>query len=169
MANFIGVTSSNGAQVSDVEAVRRILNDHYIDPGEGEKIEPVWTEPDGRSFVGFWSYGFLSIHPWLEDERLKDQTPDYDADVTEEVLKAIQPYLMEPLVIQSVGYEKLRFPLAAQEIIVPPGEGELEYTDFKNGLAETCDEDVEAVEPPDPDDIDAYKHHRDQEERADEA
>jgi len=132
MANFVAVTSSNGAKVSPAFAVRKELEKFYVDAGEGEVV-PCLEEKDGATFVGFWSYGWFSVHPWLPYSDRTESEPNYNVDAIDNLLKAIQPYLLEPLVIQSVGFEKLRFPLAAQEIVVPPGMGEITFTMFTNG------------------------------------
>lgn len=89
--------------------------------------------------VGFWRWGWLAVHPRRTQDDKGQPLPadaddydqiDWDTDATEELLKEIQPYLEEPLVIQCIGQEKLRYPLAAMEIVVPPKSGEILFFQF---------------------------------------
>ena len=95
MADFIAMTSSNGARISNAEAVRQEIENFYVDPGEGKEM-PCVGENDGVAWVGFWCWGWFTVHSYLPDAESDDryEDVDWDSDATDLILKAIQPYLL---------------------------------------------------------------------------
>lgn len=105
MATFEAVTSSNGISVTDPEAVKRLIGRYRIQPDAEVHVT-------GKTF-GIWGYD------WLDIRKVDGDEPD-DHDATEEFFEELRPLLAEgqTLVVQSVGWEKCRFPLCAMAVVV---------------------------------------------------
>lgn len=128
MADFYGHTTSLDAPVSDGEAVADILSRYRLGYGtlaDGMELSGGITEESGRDWLGFSGEDFFVAF------RADEEISDSEDDVTDQLLREIQPYLEGKLVIQSIGSVRNRFPFSAQEIIVPPKEGEIEINGFK--------------------------------------
>lgn len=118
MATFIGMCTSNTVKVNPmaIKYLQDFLNNHgYAD------IDYRLAEGNGGEF---WHLSFYGQETFLIRSIDANGEPDYDSDITKEFLKELSGYLLpgEKLVIQSIGYEKLRFPLCAYEYIVRNGE-----------------------------------------------
>jgi hypothetical protein len=113
MANFMGVTSSNGIILDDDQKkqVDALLEKYVL------SMEDVQTD-DGDGGFGFWGYSWLFIIA-----ATKEGEPEGD-EVTDDFLDELSHILHkdQKLIIQCVGNEKCRFPLAAMQIVVTPGE-----------------------------------------------
>ncbi len=117
MADFEGLTSSNGVNVTDIEAVKNILAEYQVSP-DCDYI----LDTEGR--LGFWGWDWLEVLPMrqVEGGDLDEREPDYEymGDGLDDLLKLLQPYIPEEeeLVIHLIGSEKVRFPFAAMAIYV---------------------------------------------------
>lgn len=118
MATLHCVTSSTRVEVKEPEAVKDLL-EQYTGIPEKTEIE------DGQ----LWIIGYTSFHPRRDGE----------PDATAEFLHRLQPLLEDELVIQTVGNEKIRFPLVACQFRVHPEDGVF-YSDLET--------DERRVEPP---------------------
>lgn len=110
MANFEGVTASNGAKII---------------PGKENEVEELLNayNPSGEITM-IVENGHISIYgyDWIYMEKVdEDGSLDCDnEDATEEFLEELAPLLEEVLVVHCIGNEKCRFPLGAMEIVVTP-------------------------------------------------
>ena len=115
MANFEAVTSSNTVELNDVNKYNMLM----------EKYRWI-CDVDGRldgTFLTIFGYDW----PFVELSPVED---DYDDnDRFDEFLAELAPLLKTPLIIQSIGAEKCRFPLDAMQVIVYP-DGKIEWFDF---------------------------------------
>lgn len=126
MADFHGITASSGAKVKKgkVKELRKYLK-KYLTLGAdccGEEVvaEVTKTNDFGKEgkdhYLNIYGYAWLCVY---EDK-------DYQDDITEKFLKGLAPFLAEPLIVQSVGNTKCRFPLSAWEVCIKPNG---EYTE----------------------------------------
>jgi hypothetical protein len=124
VANFLGVTASNGAEVKEdkIQELKEYLSAFATSGEEGEMVQIEEKPP--KIFI--YGYGWFSVYKMEED----DVIPNYDEEVTEEFLIGLARFLKEPLVIQCIGYTKCRFPLSAWECKIHP-DGKLEQGGFK--------------------------------------
>lgn len=109
MANFVGTTSSNGIDITPKQynAIQKLLKRYHF------SMEDVHI--GSETHFGIWGYDWLNIIPIVDSE------PNYDAnDVCDEFLNALRVIFTpkQRLIIQCVGHEKCRFPLAAMQITV---------------------------------------------------
>jgi len=122
MANFIGLTSSNGIQVDDEQQAKidELLAKYYI------AMEDYITGEKGE--FGIWGYDWLNIRGVIIQEEGDEPKPDYDNDTSEEFFEELRKILKpdQKLVVMSVGYEKLRY-VAAMKITVTPDEVKWEH------------------------------------------
>lgn len=109
MATFIGVTSSNGITLDDGQKkqVDALMEKYHLNFMEDTQT----SNSDGE--FGFWGYDWLDIRDKAEDQCS-----------TEEFFEEFSHILHEgqKLIVQCIGNEKCRFPLAAMEIVVTPGK-----------------------------------------------
>lgn len=118
MANFEARTASSGARIQtdkeqDVDALLARYN---------FSSELIVAVERGVLYV----YGY----DWLYAERVLEGDDDLDQEnCFDDFLKELAPMLSEPLLIQSIGAEKCRFPMAAVEVLVKPS-GELVWAGF---------------------------------------
>jgi hypothetical protein len=125
MANFLGITASNGAEIK----VEKILElEKYLSTfaTSGEDGDMVHIE-DTPSKIYVYGYDWFQAHRYVEGS--VSEEIDFDTEVTEEFLIGLAQFLKEPLIVQCVGHEKCRFPLSAWQYKISP-DGELE----QNGL-----------------------------------
>jgi len=117
MANFEGVTASNSPAIKPdkIDKIKEIVDRYCLN-------ELACGVRDGC--LELYGYDFF----YVSANEPNDMDDEYDK--TDNFLKEIAPLLLEKLVIQSVGSEKCRFPLAAQEIVVLPN-GDITYNGFK--------------------------------------
>ena len=128
MANFIAVTASSGARIKDGKRkeLEAYLEKYSTDSEDGElaKIE------DGEEpTLEIYGYGWFTVWEKFTNEDGEEEI-DFDTEKTNEFSLGLAPFLAEPLVIQLVGNEKCRFPLAAWECKVHP-DGRVEENGFK--------------------------------------
>ncbi len=100
VADFIGFTTSNDAKIIRKKELEKLIKKYSF----GEVT--VKIENDRLAIYG---YDFFNV--WGKD---------YEEELTEEFLEELRGFIApgEALVIQSIGYEKLRYPFGASEIIV---------------------------------------------------
>jgi hypothetical protein len=60
------------------------------------------------------------------DDKTEEFLWDYSGEHTEDFLRELSPFLTEPIVVQTVGHEKCRFPLVGIQFTVDT-EGEIDY------------------------------------------
>ena len=131
MATFVATTASNGARLKDPEAVAKILDRYFWD---GDVTASIETR-DGQAQLEIYGYDWPGAWRIPDGANRDDFEPDYDIDPgdgLEDFLKEVAPYLAEPLTIQSVGSERCRFPLAARELHIRPGETTIEVNGFNH-------------------------------------
>lgn len=123
MANFLCITASNRVEVkrASLKALKEYLSTFVT---SGESGDMVHLED---TFLEIYGYDCFQVQKWSEDETL--ELGDSERDVTAEFLIGLAKFLKQPLVVQCIGHEKCRFPLAAWEYKVHP-DGKLE----QNGL-----------------------------------
>ncbi|WP_419657529.1 uncharacterized protein Dvar_66750 [Desulfosarcina variabilis str. Montpellier] len=106
MADFHGVTASNGAKIKKgkIEEVKKILDKYDFSCGLEYRIDNGSITILGYVWPTLWLKG--------DDEDL--------TDCFEEFLEELSPLLSENLVIHAIGNVKCIFPLSAMEILVTP-------------------------------------------------
>ena len=133
MATFVATTSSNGAGVTDPDAVQKILERYHFDGDLEARIET--SRSDGNPYLSIWGYDWPGAFKVPDGVPPDDFEPDYDVDsleVFEDFLKEVAPFLAEPLTIQAIGAEKCRFPLCAREWHIRPRAVDIEQTSFQH-------------------------------------
>jgi len=120
MANFMGITTSNGAKVKKgKEKELKTYLKKYVSFGQDSSGEEVTSDIE-NGFLYLYGYAFICVY---EDDDLQE-------DVTDKFLKGLAPFLAKPLVIQSIGNTKCRFPLSAWEAKIYPS-GKIVENGFK--------------------------------------
>lgn len=111
MANFEAVTSSNGLKVLPEQAVplKALLDKYVIEPELDTDIK------DGEFAI--YGYFWFSVYAVNKDE---PDGVDWDTEMTDEFLNELRQFVPEgeKFIIQSIGYEKCRYPLSAMAIVV---------------------------------------------------
>lgn len=103
MANFEGITACSGAKMK--KEVKKYLEKFNI---SGEDIH-VGLDDKGH----FMFYGYC----WPNIYEASDK--DMEQDVSEEFFRGLKKFIKnDVLVIEMIGHEKCRFPMAAQQIII---------------------------------------------------
>ena len=121
MANFEGVTTCNDVKIIEgKETEVAELIEKYTFNGEMN----VYVDKSG--YFQLHGHEFLYIAKNESD----DPTEHTDIDGVQEFLTELAPFLADTLVIQSIGNEKCRYPLVAQEIVVYPS-GLIQYGGFQ--------------------------------------
>ena len=122
MANFMGVTSSNGIILDDNQKkqVDALMEKYHFN-----FMEDVQTATSDGKF-GIWA------HNWLD---IRDKAEDQDSiEVFFEEFRHVL-YKDQKLIVQSIGNTKCRFPLAAMQIVVTPGEVKITGFDLEEVTA----------------------------------
>ncbi len=146
MATFMATTASSGPRLRDPSAVRKVL-ERFRAFGDLELRVVEETEdahengrlvqrPTGVFRLHCWGYDWPDVRqvPAGVDPRTVDEDDERLVwDALEELLQSVAPYLEEPFVVQAVGSEKCRYPLAACEWSIQPGGTKAEVTGFKHG------------------------------------
>lgn len=103
-----------------------------------EAVEPVKSATKLQKLIDQYSFGDLRVevdngylviygYDWFEANAESEQNTMEDA--TEDFLKKVAKHLRGPLIIQSIGSKKCRFPLSAMQITVTP-DGKIKYKGF---------------------------------------
>lgn len=141
---------------TQVDELREFLDEWLIGTGSFDDIMVKIAVPERDPDTGeadpphLTLYGYASFSPTHrptvreavleglddnldEDERevvINDETEellwDYAGEHTEDFLRELSPFLTEPFVIQTVGYEKCRFPHVGYQYRVDP-DGEIDH------------------------------------------
>lgn len=134
MAQFLAVTVSNSPKVNK-ELAEVVLTKYYpyMEDGTISLVRSISDDDTLSYHLNIYGYDAFLVglaepddmkspeyQEWLEWQ--EDETPP-----TMSFLSAIQPTLYEDLVIQCIGHEKCRFPLAAWSWFVPAGNGDITF------------------------------------------
>lgn len=121
MANYYGTTVTDGGKVApeNVEKVRAIIAKWSRMGSEGE----ISAEVSDSGELAVWGFDDFYIYD-TEDE------DSYD-DLTEHYLKELCPFIVEPLIIKSVGNEKCRYVGAGAWIVHQNG---VEYASLDDAI-----------------------------------
>jgi hypothetical protein len=133
MATFIATAASSVPRIKDSEGVKKVMERFFWD---GE-VTPVIQTEQGQLRLAIHGGDWPAAWKIPEDVAKEEFEADYDKDPTEgfeQFLKEVSPFLAEPLIVQSVGFEDCRFPVAACEWRIVPGSSELEINGFKHSL-----------------------------------
>jgi len=96
MANYYGTTVSEGGKIKDADKVREIVSKWRLaNENDGMTVEVQGDQLHVYGYEDFYIYDH-------------EQEDEYD-DMTEHYLKELCPYIVEPLIIKSVGNEKCRY------------------------------------------------------------
>ena len=127
MANFVATTASSGARI---KKEKRKELEAYLEgfSTDSEDVELV-IEDGEEPTIEIYGYGWFTVWEKVDNEEGEEEVVDFDTEKTDEFLLGLAPFLAEPLIIQSVGNEKCRFPLAAWEYRVHP-DGKIEENGF---------------------------------------
>lgn len=119
MADFMGITSCNGAKIP---VNKRVGLSEYIRQFNfgGGDLTVGLDVGDTFHFYGYeWPYIRL-----IEDE-------DNGIDSTDEFFEGLKQFVgKQPIKIQMIGYEKCRWPLSAMEVVIT--KKKVTYNGFKN-------------------------------------
>lgn len=116
MANFCGITASNGVKVKNVKKLQNYLSGFTF--GSEGSIEHSLDE----SMLYLWGNDWFSVYPLAKSSNGlpdPDGEIDHDNECGDDFFKGLQSFLKEDMVIQCIGSEKCRFPLASWEIKIP--------------------------------------------------
>ena len=129
MATLQTTTASNwptipSAAVAEVEAII----DEYAFVGNWEDLTVAVRESeDDDSRLALYGYAaFEASKPILDDD---GEPVDREHGYTEEFLERLAPHLEEPLVVETIGHEKCRFPLIGGQWTAWP-DGTVRYDSF---------------------------------------
>jgi len=130
MATLQASTASNypcvdPTAIADVES---IINE-YDFVGSFDTLTVEVRESDDESAPSLSIYGYACFEATKPVTDSEGTVVDCEHGYTEEFLKRIVPHLDERLVVESVGFEKCRFPLLAAQWVVYPG-GPVVYNSF---------------------------------------
>lgn len=129
MATLQATTASNWPAVDpdSVDTIETIIAD-YAFIGNWENLTVAVEESrDGDPYLVVYGYAaFEATKPIYDDD---GTVVDREYDCTEEFLERVAPHLEEQLVVQTVGFEKCRFPLLAGQWAVWP-DGPVHYESF---------------------------------------
>ena len=112
MATLQAATTSNGAIVSDPQAVRELCENYSFRTLN-------WKVDDDGELV-IWGYDVLEVYKTRENGE-----PDYGSGpVTREFLRSLAEYIEpdEELDIQTAGFTKCRFPVLAKRYVIHDDE-----------------------------------------------
>ncbi len=112
MANLTAVTASNGATVTDPQAVRGLCRGYCLGSLH-------WDVDESNELV-IWGPDRFQVYPRKEEGK-----PDFeDGPVTHEFLRSLTDYIEEgeEFDIQSAGFTKCRFPVYASRYLLRDGE-----------------------------------------------
>ena len=129
MATLQTTTASNwpaiaSAAVAEVEAII----DEYAFVGNWEDLTiAVRESEDDDPCLALYGYAaFEASKPILDDN---DDPIDREHGYTEEFLERLAPHLEDPLVVETIGHEKCRFPLIGVQWTAWP-DGTVQYDSF---------------------------------------
>jgi hypothetical protein len=125
MATEISNTTSNRAQLSDTEAVRKLLEKWSFIPGNlGTALETKITD---EGVLKMW--GECSFNPYRESEVGPGENPHECVDV-QQFLEELAPYLENNLVIQTIAHTKSRYPFGGFQYMIDASTGEVKVESF---------------------------------------
>lgn len=146
MANYISKTTSNRPAVSNPDALEDVLDEWAFHP-MGSTVEANVTDQDELVVLG--ETDFLPVPTANVDSNteLMDAEPAID-----DFLKAVAPFLEEPLIVQTIGSTKLRYPFDGTQCIATP-DGRISVKGFydhqQSFLRSTDDSDNDSAESAD--------------------
>jgi hypothetical protein len=125
MANFLGITASNGAEVKEdkIQELKMYISTFATSGEDWDMVQIEETPPK----IYIYGYDWFQAHRYVEGG--VNGEIDFDTEVTEEFLIGLAEFLKEPLIVQCIGHEKCRYPLAAWQYKIHPN-GKLEHNDF---------------------------------------
>ena len=128
MATFVGVTTSSGAKIKE-EKIQELRTYLSMFNTAGEDGEMVHLEETSFT-IDIYGYGWLYVSRYIEGS--VPEANDFEAEEysLEEFLRGLAEFLKEPLIVQCIGNENCRFPLAAWECKIHP-DGKLEHNSFQ--------------------------------------
>lgn len=150
MATLQATTASNRPQIDPdaVEEVEAIIAE-YDFVGNFDRLTVGISEPDDEN-----SKPHLELYGYASFDASKPTTDDdgslvgYEYGHTEAFLERLAPYLKEQLVVETVGFEKCRFPLLAGQWVAWP-DGTVTYDSFDHSPAKPTDSDPDIDEAAD--------------------
>jgi hypothetical protein len=142
MTDFLAVTACNQPKLKDHMAVERIIAGYFFDPDFN--VGTLFDEEDGRPML--FVYGYVWPEAWkLPADLAREDFDPYSSDSYEEgadgfieLLREFAPHLDQPLVVQAIGNEKCRYPLAACQWHVEPGGSDAEVSEFGHPCTTTA-------------------------------
>lgn len=140
MANLQAATATDGAQVTDPEAVVELCKQYIFDGLDWEITK--------ESEFQIHGYNDLMIYKAERDDD-GERLIDYEAGQrTEEFLRKLSRYIVEgdELDIQTAGFTKCRYPMQAKRYVVR--HGEILHADLSN--AEPLPDDRQPMPDADP-------------------
>ena len=131
MATYVSQTTSNGAEVSDIEAVKAFLNDWEFIPNHGELTVELTNNK-----LHIWGEAELNAYRPDEIDHVDER---YEHVETIEFLEELADYLEEDLIIQTIGQEKLRYPFHGAVFAVDHESGEVRHETLQGVANEFLD------------------------------
>jgi len=129
MATLNLYTASSHPRVSSREFLEKVL-DRYQFRGYTSALTVEVVNEDGTDELAIHGRTGFAAYP-EENVNNSDDLADPEKEDTERFLKEIAPFLEEKLVIQTVGHEKIRFPLLASQYTVWPDKT-VKYTELES-------------------------------------
>lgn len=118
MATLALYTASNRPRVSSREFLEKVIDRYQFRGYTTELTVEVVSQDEHDELVIHGRTGFAAYPD--ENVNNSDDLADPEKEDTERFLKEIAPFLEEKLVVQTVGHEKLRFPLLGSQYAVWP-------------------------------------------------
>ena len=129
MATLQAATSSTWSRVDPTakDRIEAIAEEYDFWGAFDELTIDVKENSDGDTIISIFGYASFDPSKPIHDE--DGAVVDHEYGYAEEFLERIAPHLEEQLVIETVGYEKCRFPLLAGQWSVWP-DGTTQYDSF---------------------------------------
>jgi hypothetical protein len=145
MATLYPTTASNWPHVASdaVEEVEAIIADYDFTGGNDSLTVSVVDPTDEETTPHLELYGhacFDVSKPIADGDELGIE---HEYGYTEEFLERLAPHLEEQLVVETVGFEKCRFPLLAAQWVAWP-DGTVVYNSFDHSPDKSTDGDETA-------------------------
>ena len=148
MATLQATTASNWPRIDpdSLDAIEAIIHD-YDFYGNFDSLTIGAVDPDSDDADPYLQcYGHATFNPSKPILDADGSVADREHVSAEEVLERLAPHLEEPLVVQTVGFEKCRVPLLASQWVAWP-DGTIVHNTFDNSPEKpvTDDPDGESI------------------------
>lgn len=120
MATLQASSASNWPRIDPdaVEVVEAVIEDYDFVGNWEDLTVAVEESVDGEPYLAVYGYATFEASKPITGQN--GSVVDRENDCTEEFLKRLALHLKDPLIVETVGFEKCRFPLLASQWAVWP-------------------------------------------------